>query len=240
MKQFVMTAMILVIGNFNITFAGVIHSDDFERTSLGPNYTGLNGSWSWGISNGKCTIGSDQGGTPMLMYNAFTIGQDGADSYVIDIDLSKATTNLYKWIGIAFHISVDANNNATHYYAARFRVNNSSGGDSPFQIWKNDSSWSITANSSAPLTNGKEYHITVSTDNAGSFSASLYDGSTSLATVSGTDDTPLTGGYVGFWDSGTQVGGDTWDNFVITTIPEPTTIGLTMIGLAGFGIFRRK
>jgi len=217
-------------------------TDNFDRADTSQtSYTVNVGGTGWtqvgdGTSGADWFINTNQlRGRPrassQVMYNTGLQTTSGDDtSFTLSADVSVRNVN--NWGGIAFNYT-DANN----YYFIRYKAGTNeyqvlemSGGSQIVHVNKKLSEGTFAA--------GGWQTITVTSTGAG-----VFDFEIGTAVSGSVDDSASarSGGYAGLWVTGTTSDNSTWfDNFSLSVIPEPATIGLFGVATGVILVIRRK
>jgi len=164
-----------------------------------------------------------------VMYNtALSTVSGGGTNFTLSADVSGVTSNA--WVGLVFNYQDEAN-----YYILRFKA----GTDEYQLIERRDSenkalvNQKISGSFSAGL--GNYYTLTITSDTAGDFNFTIKQQGESavLNTVTAYDDSASahTGGYAGLYGTITPNHCGAYDNFSLSVIPEPVTLGFSGVTL---------
>ncbi|MCF7817531.1 MAG: PEP-CTERM sorting domain-containing protein [Kiritimatiellales bacterium] len=220
--------------------ASLVFTDNFDRT-VASTANGADIGSGYVISSTSPTAGKFQlsgtqlaggGGTGsanlVLSYQGLVASNTAGSSFQASMDVSCATFNNGLQNGLAFNYQ-----NSTNFYFARISNGGSLGaGYLVFgQIVNGTLSTFTETATGLSIAASTAYTLTISSDTAGEFGYSLIGGTvnlsgTALDTVGGID---FSNGYVGAYAIISN-SNQRFDNFSVTTIPEPATLG--MIGLS--------
>ena len=245
-RVMLMTMCLVVLAGFGTVRADwtVLASDNFNRANgdLGSNWTDVVGDWK--ITGNEAYVGGWNASNDLTYYNGYAQFSSTPAGYQEKVDalIRLVGNDDNRWTGLAMHAQAGSTN---QYYQMRFKID-TNGDPSYLQILRNDTNKEIAGKEIGALSWGY-YHLVGISDNAGNMTVQIWSGTrdgdnwtdnTLLGEVSGTDASPLTGGYAGLWVN-YNTGIEHWDNFTISNnVPEPATIGLLTVGL-GF-LIRRK
>ncbi|MEI8206931.1 MAG: PEP-CTERM sorting domain-containing protein [Kiritimatiellales bacterium] len=241
-------AIITLLLGVTTAWAGLI-ADDFNRvntaystagSTIGANWVNPSSANKFSISNNVLYMDAVGGGNNCILYNNAqqTLSGSGS-SFTLSAQVAGHATVTATWQGVVFNYQ-----NASNYYTLRFKT-----GAAGYQLLGVSNNATIvvkSGNSTAGnFAAGTLYAVTVASDAAYDFDYSIksVDGLTTFVSTNSVDaNSFFTGGYAGLYlGSAPNPAPDSrFDNFNLTVIPEPATIG--MFGLAAVLIllFRRS
>ena len=237
MKKFI--SIISLLLGASSAWATII-TDDFNRADTGLNSSGatVGADWhssrttgGWGITDQKVVASMTEANT--VLYNDTLETVSGGGTF-FSLSLDVTASGVY-WAGVVFNYQ-DADNfywlrykgTASNYSLVRFI-----GGSA-----KNVIATTITGT----FATNTAYTLTVASSNAYEFTYEIKETVGGSVMVSGTEtdsESAFTGGYAGILQSTTGPGRNTFDNFSLEVIPEPTTLGLMAVCAAGALFIRR-
>lgn len=245
-------AIVAVMVGSQISQASLF-TDNFDRantsnsqdgSTIGTNYvsSGANGTAAaWKINSNQLApmvsgIGSESG---VLSYQNPAYALSG--SFTVSADVTTGGTMGSSVVsGLALNYKDQDN-----FYALAFGINLSGTGQVYLYKFNNAGTTKTTVGTSALTSAGavsisSSYLLTATSTAAGVFNYTLAtaDGSTTLLSGTFTDSSsPITGGYAGLY--ALAGASSTFDNFSVSVIPEPATVGLFSISMLTVLVARR-
>jgi hypothetical protein len=220
--------------------ASLVFTDNFT----GSNCAALTNTWvntgyvasplaGYNILSNKAQL---IGLTPTLTYNTtYASLNDGDNSFTAEVtaQLNIAPGNVNTAVGLAINAQ-----DATHYYGVRL---NGAGTVNVYQVGGRGPLSLVSFSNAVTFVQNRAYRFVVSSDTPYTFNISVADTENSANTFSTTwTDTysNFKDGYAGLYSAGNTI--HTFDDFSITVIPEPSTVGLFVISGAAVFALRRK
>lgn len=222
------------------TASAVVFTDDFNRAdvalttngaSIGADYVISNqgtGSAQFQITSNQLATGGTSGPTnEILSYQGFQLQNTGAgESFNLSLDVTTLNSHsgsvLY---GLAFNFT-DANN----WYAARISTGTSLGTGN-FQLVQCVAGTvaQVAVVSNLSIATSSAYTMTIASNAAGVFDYTLVGTSVNINGTWTDASSPMFDGYAGMYINNTNTN-PKFDNFSVTTVPEPSTWALIGLG----------
>jgi len=228
-----------------------LFTDNFNRTAVAGTTNGADIGSGYVISSTTATAGkfalngtqlTGGGGAGsahiVLSYQGLVASNTAGSSFQASIDVTPSSYSVGLLNGLVFNFQ-----NATNYYYARISAGASLGaGNLSFGQFVDSTAPAAFSGtvSSLNIVTGTVYTLTISSDTAGTFDYTLIGGTLNLSgtfsdTVGGVD---FSNGYVGAY-AALSNGNPKFDNFSVTVIPEPATIGMMGLGAVAAMLLRR-
>lgn len=199
-------------------------TDNFTRansTTIGTGWTELRNT-NWSILNNTVVMQVYEAANAPALLTYTGLGLE--TNFIVSADIKLDAVGVLN--GLAFNVQ-----NPTNFYAARFQ-SNTGGTNGFFQLlkFKNGSISALASISSfAGISPLAWYNVAITSPSPGVISYSITSNTTTLLTGSVTDGTsPFSYGNAGFYSA--SIGGN-FDNFVLTTVPEPSISALFLLGM---------
>jgi hypothetical protein len=202
-------------------------TDDFNRADveitsrgplIGPDW--VRGNGGWGISNERLIQNMSSTQANSVLYNAAleTISGGGAN-FTVSLDVMALGVDA--WAGIAFNYQ-----DVDHFYYFRFK------GDAGHWALSRYASGKATPIASGTMAGtfalDTDYTLKVSSSEPFTFDYEIKETATGEVLVSGTaadSHASFTGGYAGVLQSNMGPNRNSFDNFRVEVISEPSTVG---------------
>ena len=243
--------VVCVVFFMNGVTGAALFTDDFNRADVGPttngsligaNYVNTNEEKDWQISGNKLVFpepGYVPGGATLYNTSVQTLTSAEGVSFSIQADVTIDNAN--RWASLVFNYQGSDN-----YYSLRV----SQDADQPvlkyqfLQVFDGAAAAVVNKKDSDTFTLGHTYNLSVSYDQStDNYIFLVKDGSTILNNTTNILGSELSAGFddgYGGVSSGINMS-PTFDNLSITSIPEPTTLGLVVgATFALFGIRRLR
>ncbi|MBC2596007.1 hypothetical protein H5P28_17205 [Ruficoccus amylovorans] len=245
--RFLLLLAASALGITSLHASTVVFSDDFNRANVGPtnNDTLIGNGWvwpqadgEWAINDGtlvtdKTTPPAPPTGAPRILNQSVSLSDTQSFTYSVDIFAADASTG---WIGLMFDV-----HSMNNFEIVRFKIGSNSyqalrmEGGSPVTstlVTKSDATETFTANT--------WYTITVTTyveDVEGSIEFSITrrgsEENLNVANTANFGADPESWTNNGFGLFAESNGKPTFDNMLVTTVPEPGETSLCLLALAG-------
>ena len=190
------------------------HPDNGGTNASAPTYHDISenafATPSAGTLGGSAALKIDDGGFTNGVYSIYSAVVPATGLYTLSADMLVNDTETSQMTA----------------YQMGVIVNGAHRGPNPSKI----ADATIVANYSGPLTSGALDATTTETVTTGSFSANAGD---SLLIAFSTDVTSGYDGNAGFWNSASVL----VDNIMLNVVPEPSSLGLVVFGIAAVGLF---
>jgi len=223
-------------------------TDNFNRENMTQTQNTVNvGGTGWTQAGDGTAAGSDwfiaanvarlrDRNPNAVMYNtALSTVSGGGTNFTLSADVSGRILNV--WVGTVFNYQDEAN-----YYVLRIKA-----GTDEYQLIERRGSVNtaiVNQKISGSFAVSSYYTLTITSDTAGDFNFTIKQQGESavLNTVTAYDDSAsaLTGGYAGLYATYTGGHSGQYDNFSLSVIPEPATMGLFSVALGVILLIRKK
>jgi len=176
----------------------------------------------------------------VISHQGFQAKNTAGQSFATSVDMKMTAYSTTINSGLAFNFQDGLN-----FYAARLKTSSASGASDGalyfVQLLNGTTSTLATGIPGLDIQTNTTYTLTITSDTAGAFGYSLVGGTVnkSGSIVDGAAGGNFSDGYVGIYQS---VSGSSvrYDNFSVTTIPEPATLGLMGVSTMLIFILRRS
>lgn len=217
MKKIIISVVLAAVA---VSYGDITVGDDFNRAdgSLGANWT--LGATGFAIDGNSVTF-TNNPSNDAAWWNANAIGTGADNDFSVSLDVAMNTTASTAWAGVAFNVQ-DADN----FYTLRY----SAGGEVQFLRVVGGSVSAFLNQTGTEFTHvqNRTYRLEVTSDTDYVYSGSVTDTTDDSVVWSFSNRTDtlskFTGGYAGIY-TGIN-GSESFDNFSLTVVPEPATLGL--------------
>jgi hypothetical protein len=219
--------------------AAVIFTDDFNRANVALTSTGSNiganyvitqstGAAQFQITSNQLASGGTAAGNSVLSYQGLQLQNTGVgESFNLSLDVTTLGINSNSLLyGLVFNYT-DANN----YYAARISTG-ATAGTGNFQLIQNvgGTITGVANIANLSIATSDVYTMTISSNTAGTFGYTLNGTGVNISGTWTDASSPMSDGFAGVHISSANAT-PKFDNFSVTTVPEPATVAMIGIGL---------
>lgn len=211
-------------------------------TNIGADYviTKVSGALpTFSITSGQVTMGAAGGAVAngVLSYQGFLAKNTAGNSFAASVDITLGAYNNGINPGLAFNFQ-----DASNFYYARILTSGTGTGAGVLQISQmvNGAAEAVVNVAGLNLYTATAYTLGISSAASGVFTYTLTGGSVNLSNTvtDATGTAAFTDGYAGIYQN---IGNTNtkFDNFSVTSIPEPATIGMMGLGALATLLLRR-